>query len=343
MDKLAVAGVEVSADVLLVVVDDGQLRSSQFPNTAAGHRQLLRFLRKSSRLVRVCLESTGLYGLDAALAWEAQQGIELMVANPRAVRHFAQAMMRRSKTDPLDAQLLAEYARRMPFRRWQPPTIAGRQLCALARAIDQLTRMNTMQKNRLHAARATQITPRIVIQELERSLAQQQRSIQRLTYEALQVIAADPQLQHRFQLLLSFPGIAQTSALQLLGELVLLSPDFTVRQWVAYAGLDPRHYTSGKSVEKKVRISKVGNRHLRRALFMPALVAVRRNLQFRAYYRHLLEQGKLKMVALVAAMRKLLHGIYGVFQSLQPFDSAKLFALPISTASQTAVVEKTAC
>lgn len=117
MDKLAVAGVEVSADVLLVVVDDGQLRSSQFPNTAAGHRQLLRFLRKSSRLVRVCLESTGLYGLDAALALEAQQGIELMVANPRAVRHFAQAMMRRSKTDPLDAQLLAEYARRMPFRR----------------------------------------------------------------------------------------------------------------------------------------------------------------------------------------------------------------------------------
>lgn len=341
MNKLAVAGVEVSAEVLLVAIDDGQRRFSQFPNTAAGHRQLLRFLHKSSRQVRVCLESTGLYGLDAALALEAQAGIELMVANPRSVRHFAQAMMRRSKTDPLDAQLLAEYARRMPFHRWQPPSITGRQLCALARAINQLTQMNTMQKNRLHAACATQTTPRIVIRELERSLAQQQRSIQRLTREALQLITSDPPLQHRFQLLLSFPGIAQTSALQLLGELVLLSPDFTVRQWVAYAGLDPRQHSSGKSVEKKIRISKVGNRHLRRALFMPALVAVRRNPQFRAYYRHLLLQGKLKMVALVAAMRKLLHGIYGVFQSLQPFDADKLFTLP--TESHTTHAEKMAC
>jgi transposase len=340
MDKLAVAGVEVSAEVLLVSLDDGQFRASQFPNTTAGHQQLLRFLRKYSQQVRVCLESTGLYGLDAALALETQPGIELMVANPRSVRHFAQAMMRRSKTDPLDAQLLAEYARRMPFHRWQPPSLAGRQLCVLARAIDQLTQMNTMQKSRLHAASATQTTPKIVIRELERSLAQQQRSSQRLTREALRVIAADSQLQQRFHLLLSFPGIAQTSALQLLGELVLLSPDFTVRQWVAYAGLDPRQFTSGKSVEKKVRISKVGNRHLRRALFMPALVAVRRNSQFRAYYRHLLDRGKRKRVALVAAMRKLLHGIYGVFQSLQPFDAAKLFTLPTESQPQ---VEKITC
>jgi transposase len=328
MDKLAVAGVEVSAEVLVVAFDNGQLRSAEFPNTAAGHPQLLRFLRKNAAQVRVCMESTGLYGLDAALALHQQPGIEIMVANPRSVRHFGCAMMQRSKTDPIDARLLAEYARRMPFQPWQPPSRKGRQLCAVSRAIHQLTEMNAMQKNRLHAASVTETTPKIVIRELERSLTQQQRSIQRLTREALQLISSDPQLQKRFDLLLSFPGIAETSALQLLGELVLLSPDFNVRQWVAYAGLDPRQYSSGKSVEKKVRISKVGNRHLRRALFMPALVAVRRNPQFRAYYRHLLAHGKFKMVALVAAMRKLLHGIYGVFQTLQPFDPEKLFTLP---------------
>lgn len=329
MDKFAVAGLEVSAEVLVVALDNGQLRSSEFPNTAAGHQQLLRFVRKHSSECRICLESTGLYGLDAALALHAQPGIEIMVANPRSVRHFAQAMMRRSKTDPLDAQLLAEYARRMPFQPWQPPSLAGRQLCAVSRAIHQLTEINVMQKNQLHAAGATQTTPQIVLRELERSLANHQRSIQRLTRQAWELIASDSQLQQRFQLLLSFPGIAETSALQLLGELVLLSPDFKVRQWVAYAGLDPRQYTSGKSIEKKVRISKVGNRHLRRALYMPVLVAVRHNPQFRAYYRRLLAHGKIKMVALVAAMRKLLHGIYGVFQSLQPFDPDKLFASSI--------------
>jgi len=333
MDKQAVAGVEVSADVLVVAFDNGQLRSCEFPNNALGHQQMLRFLRKHATEVRACMESTGLYGLDAALVLHSQSGIEIMVANPRSVRHFGCAMMQRSKTDPIDAKLLAEYARRMPFQPWQPPSLQGRQLCALSRAIHQLTEMNTMQKNRLHAASVTETTPKIVLRELQRSLAHQQRSIQRLTREALQLIASDAELQKRFELLLSFPGIAQTSALQLLGELVLLSPDFNVRQWVAYAGLDPRQYSSGKSVEKKVRISKVGNRHLRRALFMPALAAVRRDPQFRAYYRYLLAHGKLKMVALVAAMRKLLHGIYGVFQTQEPFNAHKLF--PLSHTGET--------
>jgi transposase len=327
MDKQAVAGVEVSAEVLVLALDNGQMRSAEFPNTAAGHQQMLRWLRQQAAEVRVCMESTGLYGLDAALLLHRQAGIEIMVANPRSVRHFGCAMMERSKTDPIDARLLAEYARRMPFQAWQPPSLHGRQLCALSRAIHQLTEMNAMQKNRLHAASVTDTTPRIVIRELERSLAQQQRSIQRLTREALQLIASDAALEKRFALLLTFPGIAETSALQLLGELVLLSPDFNVRQWVAYAGLDPRQYSSGKSVEKKVRISKAGNRHLRRALFMPALVAVRRDPQFRAYYRHLLAHGKFKMVALVAAMRKLLHGIYGAFHTLTTFDPLKLFTL----------------
>jgi transposase len=327
MDNFAVAGIEVSAAVLVVALNNGQLRSSEFANTAAGHQQMLRFLRQHSRQVRVCLESTGLYGLDAALALHAQAGVEVMVANPRSVRHFGEAMMRRSKNDPLDAKLLAEYARRMPFQPWQPPSRTERQVCALARAIYQLTEMNVMHKNRLHAAAATETTPGIVVRELKRSLDNQQRSIQRLRREAVKLIGSDDQLQKRWQLLLTVPGIAETSALQLLGELVLVSADFSVRQLVAYAGLDPRQYTSGKSVEKKIRISKVGNRHLRRALYMPVLVAVRHDPQFRAYYQHLLAKGKLKMVALVATMRKLLHGIYGIFQSLEPFDANRLFLL----------------
>lgn len=109
------------------------------------------------------------------------------------------------------------------------------------------------------------------------------------------------------------------------GSWVLIPGNCDVRQWVAYAGLDPRQYKSGESVERRVRISKAGSRHLRRALFMPALVAVRHDPHFRAFYRQLLAKGKQKMVALVAIMRKLLHGIYGIFKSQQPFDAVKLF------------------
>ena len=276
MDKFAVAGVEVSAKVLVVALkSDGQIRSAEFTNNSAGHKQVIRYLRRCDRPVRVCMESTGLYGLDLALAVQGHKGVGIMVANPRSVRHFGEAMMKRSKTDPLDAKLLAEYGERMPFQVWQPPSLPARQLCALARAIHQLTEINTMQKNQFHAAGSTETTPKIILTELRRSLARQERTIERLLQEALQLIQSEALLQKRLQLLLGIKGIKELSAVQLLGELVLIPAACDVRQWVAYAGLDPRQYKSGESVERKVRISKAGNRHLRRALFMPALVAVR--------------------------------------------------------------------
>lgn len=343
MDKFDAAGVEVSTKVLVVALQsDGQLRSSEFPNTGSGHKQLIRYLRHYSQRVRVCMESTGLYGLDLALALQEEEGIEIMVANPRSVRHFGQALMKRSKTDPIDAQLLAEYTARMPFHAWQPPSKPARQLCAIARAIHQLTEITTMQKNQLHAAGSTVTTPKIIVQELRRSLAHQERAIQRLMKEARHVLQFESVLQKRFQLLLGIDGIGELSAVQLLGELVLIPADCDVRQWVAYAGLDPRQYKSGESVERKVRISKAGNRHLRRALFMPTLVAVRHNPRFRAVYRQMLAKGKLKMVALVAIMRKLLHGIYGIFKTQQPFDAAKLFSSSLVSDLEQAT-KKMAC
>ncbi|MBI4479719.1 MAG: IS110 family transposase, partial [Acidobacteria bacterium] len=96
----------------------------------------------------------------------------------------------------------------------------------------------------------------------------------------------------------------------------------------AMAGLDPREYSSGTSVRRKTRISKAGNRHLRRALYMPALVAVRHDPHLGAFYQRLLARGKTKLQALVAVMRKLLHAIFGLFKHRQPYDGSKLFALP---------------
>jgi len=101
-----------------------------------------------------------------------------------------------------------------------------------------------------------------------------------------------------------------------------------VRQWVASAGLDPRECSSGSSLRKKARISKAGNAHLRRALYMPALVAIRHQPHLRAFYQHLRAQDKPKMVALIAVMRKLLHAIYGMFKHQQPFDGSKVYRLP---------------
>ena len=125
--------------------------------------------------------------------------------------------------------------------------------------------------------------------------------------------------------MIGIPGIATISALELLGELAPLSSQMSARQWVAHSGLDPSHRESGTSVHKPSRISRAGNRHLRRALYMPALVAVRHDPHLKAFYESLLGRHKAKMQALIAVARKLLHAIYGIFKSRIPYDGKKLF------------------
>jgi transposase len=329
MSNLDTCGIEVSAKELVVRLRrQGDLEPLRnFTNTPEGREMLVRYLRCAGRVVRVCLESSGLYGLDLALALSAAPGLEVMVANPRAARHFATALMQRSKSDPIDAGVLEEFAARMPFQAWQRPSPAALALHALARRLRELVEMQVAEKNRQHAAGLSQTTPTAVRRDLARSLRAQQRAVERLTRAARELIAQEPELRERFELLDSVPGIGETSAVQLLGELAVLAPDLDARQWVAYAGMDPRQYSSGSSVRKKPRISKAGNKHLRHALFMPALVAVRHDPYLGAFYQHLLAKGKFKMQALVAVMRKLLHAIHAMFKNHQPYDGSKLFRL----------------
>jgi transposase len=336
-------GLEVSQHTLVVALRAGDHDEAprEFPNTPPGHQAVLRFLERAAGPVRVAMESTGLYGLDLALTLH-QARVAVMVANPRAVRHFAQALLQRSKTDRLDAEVLRQFAARMPFVAWRPPSAAALKLVAVARRLEALTAMLAAEKNRLHAASLSEALPAIIRRDVQRSIQTQQRAIERLARAAQEFILDDPELARRFQLLLSIPGVGTTSALHLLAELALLPPGMDVRQWVAYAGLDPRQYSSGTSVHKKVRISKAGNHHLRRALYMPALVAVRHDLHLRAFYEHLLARGKTKMQALVATMRKLLHAIFGMFKHDQLFEGQKVYAL-LQTPSPSLAPQEVPC
>lgn len=327
MDKWMACGIEVSARELMVAIE-GEGRVKRFANTAAGHRALLGALTRGGKRVRAVMEATGMYGLDAALALEGKPGVELMVANPRAVRDFARALMQRSKNDRQDAEMLREFAARMPFQAWVRPSKNVLELWAITRRVQALVKQRTAEKNRAHAARISAATPRVVRQEIAASLRALERSIVRLRREAQRCVAADAQLQRREILLRSITGVGAVSAVMLLAELAMLPADRDVRQWVAFAGLDPREYSSGSSVRKKTRISKVGNRHLRHALYMPALVASRYEPHLRAFYLRLLGRGKTRRQAVLAVARKLLHAIYGMFRSGQTYDGTRLFASP---------------
>jgi transposase len=331
-NQMEACGIEVSAKELVVALSGkkGEAVLRGFANTAVGHRQLLQALTRGGRRVRVCMEATGVYGLDVALRLSAHAGIELMVANPRAVRHFAQAAMRRSKNDRLDAVMLREFALRMKFIAWTRPEENTLALWSIARRLEALTKQCAAEKNRQHAAAVSQAIPACVRASVARTLRGLQREIQKLRKMARQYIAGDARLQRHYQLLRTMPGIGEVSAIQILAELSQLPSDRDVRQWVAYAGLDPREYSSGSSVNKRTRISKVGNRHLRCALFMPALVASRCEPHLRGFYEHLVAKGKKKKQALTAVARKMLHAIFGMFRSDRPYDGNRVYPLPLS-------------
>jgi transposase len=319
-------GIDVSAETLAVAVIelDQPLEQREFANSSSGHKALLAWLGKRKALVRVSLEATGIYSLDLALTLDASEGVEVAVLNPKRIHDFARSL-RRSKTDSADAAVLAEFSMRMEFKPWQRPSRSALALRAISRHIEALGVEHTRATNRLHAARGSMGTPRCVVEDLKRSLATLKRRILKLRREARAQVDNDERMREQFRLLIGVPGIAQISALQILGELVLLAPDLNARQWVARSGLDPVHRDSGTSVHKPARISRAGSRHLRRALYMPALAAVRWDPHLKAFYETLLARHKRKLQALMAVARKLLHAIYGIFKSRMPYEGQKLF------------------
>jgi transposase len=166
----------------------------------------------------------------------------------------------------------------------------------------------------------------VVSNDIEVNIRHLERRIELLTAEAVALIAAHTELQGAFERLTSVPGIATHTAVQLLPELLVLPDAMTVRQWVAHAGLDPRACQSGTSIDKPARISKVSNAHIRRALFMPALVAVQHDPHVKAFFDKLLARGKKPLQAYVAVMRKLLHAIYGMSRTNTDFIGEKFHA-----------------
>src|SRR5262245_736753 len=297
-------GIDVASKTLAVALEHPRrvARIFEVPNTPAGHRRIVRRLTARKLRARVCMEATGVYGFELAWTLHRSPGIEVQVTNPRAVRDFARAWLQRSKTDAIDAQVLLEFARRMPFEPWRPPPLQVLEIRTLTRRIEALLRTRTREKNRLHMVERCPEITELVRQDIVEHLKHLNRSICKLQQLASALIRNDPVLARRFDALQTVRGIGATSALHILAELATLPEDMSPKQWVAHAGLDPRQYESGSSVCKPARISRLGNCHLRRALFFPAMVSARSEPRVQAYYQHLLARGKKPMQANVAVM-----------------------------------------
>ena len=334
MKQVNQIGVDVDSEELVCVMQVAEERMplATFANTAAGHQKFIRWATKGGRPARVCLEATGIYSLEFALALHHAKNVAVMVVNPRAIKDFSRACMQRAKTDAVDAGGILEYLQRMPFTAWQPPAPEILELQAINRRIVQLTTECAREKNRRHAAEFAGASADAIAHDIEVNIHHLERRIERMHNSGLQLVRGVPALATKLAHLVSTKGIGEASAMRLLAELLVLPDDLAAPQWVAHAGLDPRPYESGTSVHRPRRITKVGNRHLRAALYMPALVAIQHEPNVKAFYNKLVSRGKKPMQAVVAVMRKLLHAIWGMLKHDQDFDGEKFFKIATKNA-----------
>lgn len=286
-----------------------------FKNTPAGFLELQHWLAKKSLTdLHVCLEATGAYWQDVA-SFVHHLGYPVSVVNPLRIKAFAQSTLARTKTDHYDSWVIARFCQLMVPAAWSPPSATQSTLTALSRHYDALDKTLTQQRNRLEACRAPQVQGM-----LETLMATIQGQMAELEHLMQQHVAADQELQHRYDLLCSIPGIGSATAIRLLAELPHLTDYASARQLTAHAGVTPKQFQSGASVAGKPKLSKIGNPRLRKALYFPAIVAIRHNPVIKAMAERLRARGKTEMCIIGAAMRKLLHLVYGVVKHDTKFD-----------------------
>ena len=295
---------------------EGKLRHKVFSNTSTGFEQLHEWLSTQGvERVHACLEATGTYG-EALALFLHQRSHTVSVINPAAVKAFAQSRLSRTKTDRVDAELIARFCLAQAPPLWTPLPAEVRELQALVRRLESLQEMRVMEENRLSSG----ITVDSVRQSVEEHLTYLHDEIKRCEELIRAHINSNPTLKRGSELLDSIPGIAETTAALLLSELTDITQYRRARQVAAYAGLVPRERQSGTSLRGRTRLSKVGNARLRRALYFPAITALRCSSFFQAWAAGLLKRGKSKKSVICAVMRKLVHLAYGVLKNGKEFD-----------------------
>jgi transposase len=313
--SVSVLGIDIAKqkfDAALLM--DGKTKHKTCKNSAEGFETLTLWLEKQGvRKVHACLEATGNYGEDLAI-YLHEAGHMVSIVNPARIKGFAQSELIRTKTDKMDAALIARFCLAMKPGPWIPPSSEIRSLRALVRRVDSLIDMRSQEKNRVSTAHES------VSLLIKEHIAYLDQEIERIRQQIAGLIEQDPNLKGRKELLDSIPALGKATIPRILAELDDLEKFNHVRELVAFIGLAPKETLSGSSIKGKPRLCKIGHARLRKALYMPALVSIQCNPVMIAFYNRLKDKGKNGKVIVCAIMRKLVHVIFGVLKSGKKYD-----------------------
>jgi transposase len=308
-------GIDISKqkfDVALLI--GNKLKHKTFSNNTKGYQTLLTWLSKhDAQELHACMEATGVYG-EALAEYCYDNGINISIVNPARVKGFAQSEQLRTKTDKVDAGLIARFCLALVPSLWQPLPIEIRHCRDLVRRLEALGNMHRQESNRLEGASD------LIAEQLHNHLEYLDDEIKKVKKMIKQHIDNHPDMKQRKVLLESIPGIGEATINVILSEFGNITQFKNAKALAAFIGVAPKTRESGTSLRSRARMSKMGRSNLRKAFFMPALVALRYNPLIMELKLRLTKAGKSKMAIVGAAMRKLVHIIYGVLKSGTPFD-----------------------
>ena len=312
---LPTLGIDISKDSFHVELSiNDKLRHRRFANRKDGFTDLGAWLAKhKAPPVHACLEATGPYS-EAVALYLHEQGHTVSIVNPAQIKAFGQSELLRNKDDRPDAGLIRRFCEKQQPVAWTPAPAHFRELQALTRHLENLLETRQQQRNRLETT-----TTKNVVKSLRKLVTHLEAEIKRTEQQIADHVDRHPDLKQQCQLLASIPGIGKRTATKLLAEIENINQYKSARQVAAYAGLTPRNNRSGV-MRGQTRLAKTGNARVRKALFLPAMVAKKHNPVVRTFCQRLARHGKNKMQLVGAAMRKLIHIAFGVLKSGKVFD-----------------------
>ena len=316
-------GIDVGKkDLFCHIIGPDNVDSARFDNSPAGIKLLVKWTLKSAPTSQLsaCLEQTGHYGDSIAATLHQLSIHSLHLVNPQRIKAFGMQKLRRNKSDTADAKLIARFLKseHLELRTWQPRPPDQQKITELSRYAESLTQDTAKLKTMLDAAHKGTVQTSI-----KRRITHLEKELKAIRKSIASIIRANPEILAKSKLLKTIPGIAEVASQNVIAELPDLDEFEDARQLAAWCGLTPSHYQSGTSGRTRTPITKIGSVRLRRGLFMPAMTARVFNPLLKTFADRLIENGKKPKQVIIAVMRKLIHQIYGILKSGQPYNPEK--------------------
>lgn len=325
-----VVGIDVAQKELVVslgrMYDDWspQIYSHKtFPNTTKGFLALVMWVKKMSESaldLRFVMEATGVYHESLAY-FLVDKGYAVSIVLPNKISNYMRTLETKTITDKTASQGIAMFGLERKLEIWKRPKKVFKNLRQLTRERDQVVQLRTMAKNHLHAEQAEAEPNKDSVARIQKQIVFLNKQDQEIKSAIMEVTKKDEEVKKAVAIASSIPGVGTLTAVTVLAETNGFDLIRNKRQLASYAGLDVQEKQSGTSVKGKARISKKGNRYLRKAMHLPALAAIRHDERFKAVFARLVAKHGIKMKAVVAVQRKLLEIIYTLYKSNTTFDT----------------------